>query len=97
MVIIKWVVPPAAVLLLQRKKDMGEMGPKVLPFGFWQLVDAQGGVPVAVVVEITGHVEERLVRDRAFAADAEPTIAGKQPVEPGLENFVSDALVAVHP
>ena len=64
-VVVEREVPPAAVLLLERQEDVGQMVLEVRSLGGGQLVDAQGGVPVAVVVEIAGDVEERFVRDRA--------------------------------
>ena len=87
-VVVERVVPPTAVLFLQRQDDVGQVILKVGPLGRRELVDAQRGVPVAVVVEVAGDVEMRFVRNGAFAAEAQPAVAGEQAIEPGLEHVV---------
>jgi hypothetical protein len=57
-VIVEWEVPPAAVFFLKWEQDVREMVLEVGALGGGQEVDAEGGVPVAVVIEVTGDVEE---------------------------------------
>src|SRR5262245_36007738 len=85
MVVVERIVPPASVALLQGKKQVRQMVLKVRPLGRGQFVDAERRVPVAIIIEVAGDEEERLMRNGLLAAKAQPAVAGKEPVEPHLE------------
>src|SRR5438132_274285 len=74
---------------------MSELGAVGRTLRFGKLVDALGGVVVAVEEEVAGDEEPRFVRDGALAADVEPQIAGKEAVEPGVDHGVGCFFVAV--
>src|SRR5437016_1323941 len=63
MVVVERVVPPTTVLYLKWKQDVREVILEIRTLGGGQQIDAQRGVPMAVVIEVAGDVKKRLVRD----------------------------------
>src|SRR3954451_18453024 len=74
-VVVERIVPPRAVLLLERQHQVGEVVLVERPLLGLELLDAQAGVVVPEVVEVAGDLEWGLVRHRALAAVGQPAVA----------------------
>jgi hypothetical protein len=94
MIIVERIVPPRAVLFLQREQDGGEAfrigGALVLG----QEIHRAGEIEDAVIIEVTGDLEGRLMGNGALAAVAEKSLAGEEAVRPGGEDLVGDGFLA---
>ena len=94
-VVVKWKVPPTAILFLQRQDDVCQLFLKKRPAIFWQFVNAHCGIKVSVVVKISCHVEIRIMWNRSLACQTKPTIAGNQSIQPGDEHLVGNPFVTI--
>src|SRR5690349_11302758 len=61
MIVVEGIVPPTAISFLKRQKDVRKMVLEVGTLFAGQRIDALGRVPVAVVIEVAGYGEERIV------------------------------------